>query len=413
MTNALEWIWFQEAVGLGSVKADRVIRELGSPRRMLELSPRALFEQGFFVEREAEAILKKPWDNAKRTLDQAMKLGYTVLTPDHPNYPINLTHIDAMPCVLYVQDSTASDDLSVLSKGLILAMVGTRKASEYGIQAARNLSLDLAAAGCTIVSGLAVGIDSVCHEGALKAGGGTVGFMACGLDVDYPKESAELKRRILASGGALVSEYPPGVRAMPGHFHVRNRLISGIAEGVVVLEAGENSGALITAHHAMEQNRDVFAVPGGIFDRNLVGCNRLIRDGAKIVLNAYSILEEYLTHLPEGMTPSKIVAAIKGVPRLGAPEAPKRQGRRSGVVSAGPAKAAVPARVEKLSQERLQTMGVTENARRVYISLEREPAPGEVIAARSGLPVMSVMASMTELELLGLAKLYPGQRYSL
>jgi DNA processing protein len=201
------------------------------------------------------------------------------------DYPSLLKEIYAPPPVLYVKGALSPDD------EWAVGLVGTRRATSYGKQVARMLAADLARGSVTVVSGLARGIDGIAHQAALDAGGRTIAVTACGLDQVYPPEHRKLAQAIVERG-ALVSDYPLGTRPEARNFPPRNRIISGLSLGVVVVEAGRRSGALITSEFALEQGREVFAVPGNIVSRSSVGCNRLIRDGARMVLGVQDILEE-------------------------------------------------------------------------------------------------------------------------
>lgn len=218
--------------------------------------------------------------------DKVLRLGAQVWTLEDECYPERLRYIANPPPVLYVKGA------SWPKSSLMLAVVGVRKATAYGRRAARELAGGLAAEGATVVSGLARGIDTEAHRGALEAGGYTVGVLGCGLDIVYPPENEGLYR-IIGERGALVTEFPPGFGPKPGNFPARNRIISGLSQGVVVVEAGRKSGALITSNLALEQGRDVFAVPGQIFSPMSLGTNDLIRQGAVAVTSAADILEEY------------------------------------------------------------------------------------------------------------------------
>jgi DNA processing protein len=211
--------------------------------------------------------------------------GLTFLTWEDEDYPTLLREIYAPPPVIYVRGELHPED------EWAVAVVGTRRATSYGKQVTRMLSQDLARNGVTVVSGLARGIDAQAHQAALDAGGRTIAVMACGLDRVYPPEHRNLARAI-AENGALVSDYPLGTRPEARNFPPRNRIISGLSLGTVVVEAGRRSGALITVEFAIEQGREVFAVPGNIVSRSSMGCNRLIHDGAKMVLGIEDILEE-------------------------------------------------------------------------------------------------------------------------
>lgn len=429
MTDACYWIWLQTAMGVGSLRTDRMIREGISPEALYQMSPEELAATGLFSKGEARALKALSLEEAQRSVEKARALGCAILTPEHPHYPKNLTHIDRMPCVLYLLGTVAS-----LADQLVLTMVGTRSSTEYGEYATYRLSHDLAAAGCTVVSGLAVGIDRAAHEGALSVGGRTIGFLACGLDVDYPSASRDLKKRILQTGGALISEFPFGMPALPHNFNIRNRLLSGISAGVVVVQAPLVSGALITARHALAQNRDVFAVPGGIFDKNAAGCNRLIRDGAGMVVNAYSILGEYIGRFPTSIdartVTGKIEAATKQLRRNGVKLPPSFAKKDASPVGdfadkapqAQPAFAAeqpaaksadmpAPER-RKLAGEALERLSLSASARAIYDALDFAGADCCAIAQQTGLRIMDIMAGLTELELCGLVEPRPGQRYA-
>lgn len=218
-------------------------------------------------------------------LERLHAAGIRVLTWEDTDYPSLLRHIHNPPVLLYVRGSLEpADEWAV-------AVVGTRRASVYGREVTRRLAGDLAASGITIVSGLARGIDTQAHKAALEAGGRTIAVLGHGLDRVYPSENRKLAREI-AQHGALVTEYALGVPPEGGNFPARNRIISGLSLGAVVVEAGENSGALITADFAVEQGREVFAVPGNIFHRGAAGTNRLIQQGAKAVTSVIDVLEE-------------------------------------------------------------------------------------------------------------------------
>lgn len=202
------------------------------------------------------------------------------------NYPVNLRAIDNPPFVLYVKGKIeVKDELGI-------AVVGTRLMTGYGGQVTSQLVTDLATAGLTIVSGLARGIDSMAHHSAIKAGGRTIGVLACGLDLCYPPENKQLVDLITNGNGAVISEYPLGMQAMPGNFPARNRIISGLSLGTLVIEGAKDSGSLITASLAAEQGREVFAVPGPITSRFTAGPAQLIKAGAKLVFDTNDILEE-------------------------------------------------------------------------------------------------------------------------
>lgn len=225
-------------------------------------------------------------------MEQCRKKRIKVLSFFHEEYPEMLKYIHDPPLVLYMRGR--------LPQMNGIALVGSRKASGYGIETAVKLSGELALSGILVVSGMARGIDTAAHCGALNANGETAAVLGCGVDIAYPPENRQLMERIIESG-AVLSEYPPGTPPATFHFPSRNRIISGMTLGTVVVEAGLKSGSLITAHCAMDQGRDVFAVPGNITHYNSMGTNRLIKDGAKMVLSVDDILEE----LNFGISPMK------------------------------------------------------------------------------------------------------------
>ena len=410
MADGLYWIWLQEALGAGSIKADRVIREIGAPEKLYRMSEEELRATGIFAPKEIERIRSADLRKAEENLRLSRRCRCAVITPDSPDYPEALTNIDGMPCVLYVLG-----DLRGLREELVLTLVGTRTSTDYGEQCARRLAYDLASAGCTVASGLAVGVDYAAHDGALAANGRSVGLLACGLDIDYPSESRGLKRRILDEGGVLMTEFPFGERPQRYNFNIRNRLLAGISAGVVVVQAPEQSGALNTARHALDQNRDVFAVPGEIFDPSMTGCNRLIKDGAKLVLNVYSILEEYIGRVPAGIDAHTVVRKIRAAGQDVNPQplnGPRKVPRPS-MGEALPlmvAQEAVPP-AERPGESALGELGVSEEARSLYAALGDLPEGAEPLAGRAGLTAAQALAALTELELFGLVRALPGGRY--
>lgn len=291
------WIWLQQALGAGSPKPDRLVKEFGSVSEIYKSRSADLINLGFLNEKEIRFLSDKSLEKSKRIVGNCMKYGYDILTPE--DMPNRLQNIYAPPCVLYVWGKIPDP-----SQSLLIAMVGTREVTPYGVEAATKLSVGLAHCGATVVSGMALGVDAASHKGALKGGGKTVAAIGCGIDYDYPAGHKELKR-LIAQNGAVVSEYPPGTRPDRKHFPVRNRIIAGLSLGCVVVEAGRRSGALITATLASEMGRDVFAVPGSIFSPVSEGTNRLLRDGVKPVCNVMDILEEYI-----GICPKNIISRI-------------------------------------------------------------------------------------------------------
>jgi DNA processing protein len=271
---------------VGAATFHRLVGGLGSPEAVL-MTPMEVLERVPGVSREAaRAIADFRWREA---LDRELRVietrGFTLRRFGEEGYPEALAAIHAPPPIIYLRGALRLEDR------VAVAIVGSRKGSTYGIAMAERISGELAQRGVTIVSGMARGIDAAAHRGALEAGGRTIAVLGCGLGVTYPPEHGELSDQI-AANGALVSEFPVFAPPKPDHFPRRNRIISGLSLGVVVVEAGIESGALITANYALEQGREVFAVPGQVTARSSRGCHQLIKAGAKLTESWEDVWEE-------------------------------------------------------------------------------------------------------------------------
>ncbi|MFO7772975.1 MAG: DNA-processing protein DprA [Dehalococcoidia bacterium] len=279
------WVGFSGIAGVGRVRISR-LREFFGGLQDAWQAPEGKLKQAGLDSRSVEALVAV---RSRISLDAEMekleRSRVQVLVYEDPLYPSRLKEIYDYPPVLYVRGALPVQDEPCL------AVVGTRRPTIYGRQVTEEMATDLAGSRITIVSGLARGIDSVAHRAALDAGGKTMAVFASGLDIIYPRENARLAQAIMERG-ALVSEHPLGVKPRPENFPLRNRIMSGLSLGVLVVEAGERSGALITAQQAVEQNREVFAIPGSILSPASQGTNRLIQEGAKLVQNYADILQE-------------------------------------------------------------------------------------------------------------------------
>lgn len=292
-----------------------------------------------------------------------------ILLESDSNYPTMLRHLDQPPVALYVRGNLE------LATRPCIALVGTRTPTQYGEEVARELSEGLAAAGCTIVSGLALGIDGVAHVAALDVGGGTIAVQGCGPDVVYPLQHERLQRRI-AEHGLLLSEFPPGDPPLRHHFPRRNRLIAALSVGVVVVEAGARSGSLITVNHALELGREVFAVPGPITRRTSAGTNALIRDGAGIVTSVEDLLAD-------------LARAGVSVPE----SVGRTQTRDDGSV-----------------QWDAPELSLT--ALRLWQVVDTEPRHAEELGSACGMDPHVALSALLELELAGLVRQCPGGQFA-
>lgn len=277
------YLGFNLAPGLGPARLARLLAHCGSLERAWHADALDLAAAGVDARTSAALIATRERVDLDRELERAERLGVTLLSIEDAGYPRLLREIPGAPPLLYVRGAlTPADEWAV-------AVVGTRSPTAYGREAARRLAGDLARAGITIVSGLALGVDAIAHAAALEAGGRTVAVLGCGVDRPYPERHRELAERIIAQG-ALVSDYPLGALPAAANFPPRNRIISGLSHGTLVVEAGARSGALITVEFALEQGRDVLAVPGSIFSRQSEGCLQLLRNGAALVASAGDVL---------------------------------------------------------------------------------------------------------------------------
>lgn len=277
------WLCLNAVEGLNAKTKLELITLFGGVSKVFEADKSSLLRAGLKPEHYSACHSDAVKQDVLQIMELCEKQNINILTLDHEDYPEMLKYINDPPLVLFVRGNIPHSNA--------IAVVGSRRASGYGIETAVRLSSELASAGILVVSGMARGIDTAAHCGALNAGFKTVAVLGCGVDIPYPPENRDLMERII-SYGAVISEYPPGTPPAGYHFPGRNRIISGMALGTVVIEAGIKSGSLITANYALDQGREVFAVPGDITHYNSMGTNRLIKDGAKVVLDVNDILEE-------------------------------------------------------------------------------------------------------------------------
>jgi DNA processing protein len=290
MKNLLPWLYLKAVPGIGNHLYKRLISQFRSPQRIFELAPDELVTVEGISKHLATAILNyRAPSQIRRELDQVLQKGYTVITLVDPSYPVLLKEIPDPPPFLYVSGDLAADQRNI-------AVVGSRNATAYGISATQKLCADLTAFDLTIVSGMALGIDTAAHQGALAGKGKTVAVLGSGFNRIYPAENRKLFKRI-SEKGAVISEFALDIAPEAHNFPIRNRIISGMSMGTIVVEASRKSGSLITARLAAEQNREVFAVPGSIHSFKSTGTHTLIKQGAKLVENAQDVIEELTAFL--------------------------------------------------------------------------------------------------------------------
>lgn len=456
MDTRVYWIWLQQRLGIGSPKVGPLLEHCEHPRRLYEADEATLRSWGV-PPLLTHLLSDKSLDEAQRVLEQTTRLDCWTLTPDDMSYPKQLLQLPGFPLVLYGRgDLPQLDDLPAI------AIVGTRTPSPYGSRVGYALAAGLAAGGMAIVSGGAVGIDAIAMQAAVDYEGLCIGFQACGMDIDYPSENRKLREELVERGGVLMTEFPLGTRPHPHNFRPRNRLMSGVSCGTLVVEAGNRSGSLITAHWAVEQGRDVFAVPGEVNSPVSAGCHRLLKEGAHLACRCRDILQPYVERYGDRLSPDD--ADTVEAYWLKHPE--RRRDQLSHAHSAssfrqGP-KAASAARTRGVAERVRNTAGrppdtaarpgvsrtrpvretaaplrqepalphpsaaqepprerpacpddVSPLARRVLEKLAFSPQPVDEIAALLGERPAAVLAALTELEMQGCARCHAGGQYSL
>jgi len=362
VTSREAYITLNLIAGVGPVRVRALLDQFGTPEAILGASRDELQRvEGVGSEIAGNISRWRETVDLAGELERIEKAGVRVVTADDPDYPKNLREIHDPPLALYVKGTLSDRD------ALSVGIVGSRRTTLYGQEMARKLAFQLARIGVTVVSGLARGIDTHAHQGALQAKGRTVAVLGCGVDVVYPAENKKLYDQILAQGGAVVSEFPMGRKPDRQSFPMRNRLVSGWSLGVVVVEANLKSGALITAKFAGEQGRQVFAVPGRADSPLSKGSNRLIKDGAKLTEDVDDILSEFEYLLPPA----------KKTPAASAP-----------------------------------TLAVSETEQKVLAALGDEETTVDEVVQRSGLTSACVSATLLALEMKRLVRQFPGRLYA-
>ncbi len=354
------WLALSMAHGVGPVAFARLLRHYQSPEAVFRASAEELSRFPRLSRKTIDEITNFDWaPRVENQLKKVREKGLTLVTLNDPRYPSRLKEIHSPPSILWAAGDFQTEDAAAV------AIVGSRGATDYGREHSGRLARELAGAGVTVVSGMAMGIDAAAHRGALEAGGRTIGVLGCGLDVIYPRVNRDLFEKVPRSG-VLLSEYPLGTEPQPGFFPVRNRIIAGLSVAVVVVEAAERSGALITADLALEQNREVLALPGRVGSIKSRGTHALLRQGARLVESAADILEEI-------------------GPQLGA----------------RPASAA----------KKEEPADLTPKEKQVWDALGAEPLHVDQLSRQAGLTPAGLAPVLLELEIRSLVKQLPGMRY--
>jgi len=369
------WLALRRVRGVGPRISRLLLDRFQAPERIFCARENELVETGIPRPTARNITAFADFEPLEKELCELPRLGARLVRWSDPDYPVNLRHIADPPPYFFMRGSLNSDDTR------LVAVVGARAASDAGRRMAQRLGLELAAKGFTVISGLARGIDSEAHQGALDGRGRTAAVMGCGIDIVYPPENRKLAEAIIDAGGAIISELPVGTPPIAENFPTRNRLISGLCLGVVIVEAAEKSGSLITARMALEQDRQVFAVPGSPLTGRTRGSNRLLKEGARLVDCVEDVLEEL-------------------APQLGQVAAPRRD--EPADVDLGEEDAANPA--DPAPDEASLILSQLRGSEKLHV---------DSIIEGSGLRVQTVLKLLLELELSGIITQHPGKLFSL
>lgn len=400
--NSVYWIWLTNAIGYNNPKHKRIF-ELYSDIRNFYLGGEKEWRfSGLFSNKELTALRSSKLSAAEAVFTKSVNLGYNIITFESEEYPDCLFNIYAPPAVLYV-----SGELPDIDNRLSIAVVGSRRPKEYGVRHSYNIAYNLSKAGVTIVSGGALGIDCASHRGAVNAGGVTVCVLGCGINYNYLPENAMMRRNITFKG-ALVSEYPPDTPPKSYHFPARNRIISALSDGVLIVEAGEKSGSLITANFALEQGKELFALMGAADSKYDIGSNRLIKDGCAAAVTDYTdILKAFeniyaTRELKDSYLASKDEIAV--IPVKGKP--PEKINNVKTVDVTKQKKIA-----EKPKHKK--DVNLSEAESEVYLAIGENPVHIDEIALKLNIKVFKLLPVITKLEMLGLIENTQGRCYKL
>lgn len=374
------YIWLQCVLGAGNARATKILEYFGSAEKVFKASDVERAKSRLFTAKELSRMYAITLTNSLEIMARCNEEGIEIIPYGSEKYPFCLSVIPDAPLVLYVKGKLPDFDNTPT-----VAIVGPRKVSEFGKRAAYSLGYRLAASGIMVVSGGAVGTDTYAHAGALKAGGVTVLCLGCGICSDYLKENEKL-RTAVSKNGCLISEYPPDSEASRYTFPIRNRIISALSLGTIVVEAGAKSGALITARHSIEQGRDVFVIPGSPEDKKYAGSNLLLRDGAKPLLDASDIFNEYILRFSDKINIEKAYSK----PIINSEAKPENKN------------------FENPEKNSLKTL--SKEAKIVYNYLDKQIFLPEEISAKE-LSTGQLLSALTELEMEFLIEALPGGRY--
>lgn len=405
MANLNAFLWLNTCPGISPEHHYALIRRFGSPEAVYYADEEEYALAGLSPAWR-KALADKSMERVEKVLEDCERLGVRILTIQDASYPERLAQIEDPPCVLYLKGREPDVDRHVT-----IGLVGARNSTPYGERVAYKLGGDLARMGVTLVSGTAVGIDAAGLRGALKSGGTVISVLGNGINVHYPRVNRWLYEDV-AAAGTLVSEYPPGTEAAGFHFPVRNRILSGLSMGVVVAEADVKSGALITARRALDQGREVFAVPGPVDAPTYRGCHDAIQRGeAKLIRNAGDILEEFSLWFPEGIRAMPPLDEDEPPQQVKPPRREKKSATAGAKETAGEKK-----EVDKEPQRAYISLSddpeaFPDDQRDVLLALAEGDLTADAIVEATQIPARRVLSALTLLEVGGHLEERPGKRY--
>ena len=380
------WVWLAEKENISAQDKLTVLQYFGSPEDVFFATEQAYRRLETLEAAALEELCDKNLQNAEKILNSCTRKRIHILTWKDASYPAKLKNIADPPLVLYYKGKLPDFDREPM-----VGVVGTREASAYGLSAAKQMAKEIALCGGVVVSGMAAGIDAMATEGALEAGKPVVGILGCGADRVYPTKNRRLFMK-MEQQGCLLTEYPPGTAPYKWNFPRRNRIISGLSCGVLVVEAPQRSGALITARQALEQGRDVFVVPGNIGVASCEGSNALLRDGAAAVFSGWDVMEEYAYLYPEKIQKAPVEKEeIPVVDKKTVDNAPKKT----------------------YSDLEKQDSDLTQDERTVLEKLQTGEQNIDELIAGTGLATGAVLSALTLLEIKGRVVTLPGRRVAL
>lgn len=396
--NTVYWVWLQNALGAGA-RIKEIIDDFGSAKSLFEANIIEWKMSPALVPKQVQRLESTPIEKAQSIIDVCEENGWDIICYEDERYPERLKEISNPPAALYVDGVFPDVDNEVL-----IGIVGTRKASDYAIKVASIMSRGISDCGAVVVSGGALGVDSAAHKGAVMANGKTVAVLGCGLGTKYLMSNEPL-RNAIKKNGALVTEFPPFSAASKYTFPMRNRIISGLSLGILVVEAGVKSGSLITANFALEQNREVFAVPCSILSSNFSGTNKLIEDGAYVVTKPLDLLTPYAERYNIDLSKIKSVDELMNETAVQSVNVPESEDKLSFE------------NLESSRQKRIENnetiLKLNGNNKIVFEALTEEFTHIDLIKEKCALTTSAVLSALTALEIADLAESASGMRYKL